>query len=367
MGAAVGDALGAPYEFQAPIPDSEDVSMIGGGVLGWDVGEWTDDTAMTLVLLEAAAAAADRRDLHLESTLDQIAREWYSWSIGTPDIGSLTSRVVSDAVARAVDDGHAVPRARDFTAAARLASEHTSQNAGNGSLMRTHAVALPYLHRSDEELAEAVLTVGRLTHRGPDVEEACLLWTFAVRHAIRTGELDIRIALPRLDPERASLWTLRIEEAESAQPVAFPRNGWVVHAFQGAWSAVHGVGPIPPGKFAQRAAMTAALESAVRAGYDTDTVASIAGGLLGAALGPKSVQPEWRRALFGWPGYRVRELAALAERVVGPPPGTEGPRVAGEAPSQDAALPRGDAGAADATGAAGAPGSIGATGGLAAR
>lgn len=238
VGAATGDALGAPYEFQRPIPDSDDVAMTGGGVLGWDVGEWTDDTAMTVVVLEAAAGSADDHDLRRRSALDRIAREWYAWSIGTPDIGAMTSRVVAGAIDLAVADGRSLPEARDFTDAARAVAETTSNNAGNGSLLRTHAVVLPYLHRSDDELEEAVLAVCRLTHRGPDVEDACVLWAFAVRHALLTGRLDIRAGMHRLAPERERLWDLRIEEAESAGPAAFPRNGWVVHAFQAAWSAI---------------------------------------------------------------------------------------------------------------------------------
>ncbi|WP_460475656.1 ADP-ribosylglycohydrolase family protein [Brachybacterium huguangmaarense] len=322
VAAATGDALGAPYEFQGPIPASDDVEMTGGGILGWGRGEWTDDTAMSIVLLEAADTGAGDHDLCVESTLDQVAREWYSWAAGTPDIGNLTSLVVSGAADAAQAEGRTVPRARDFRAAARAMHERMPQNAGNGSLMRTHVVALPYLTSSDERLEEAVREVCRLTHIGEDVEEACVLWTFAVRHAIMTGALDVRVALPRLAPERAALWARRIDEAEAAPPVAFGRNGWVVHAFQAAWSAIHrscpeiAAGSFPEGKFAQRAAMTAALEGAVRAGYDTDTVACIAGGLLGAALGPKSVQPEWRRSLFGWPGYEVGELTALVSRIL---------------------------------------------------
>ena len=45
-----------------------------------------------------------------------------------------------------------------------------------------------------------------------------------------------------------------------------------------------------------------ALDAAVRAGYDTDTVAAIAGGLLGAAYGASAVPGRWRSLLHGWPG-----------------------------------------------------------------
>jgi hypothetical protein len=53
------------------------------------------------------------------------------------------------------------------------------------------------------------------------------------------------------------------------------------------------------------------LEEAVRGGRDTDTVAAIAGGLLGAAYGYTAVPFEWRRRLHGWPGLRARDLMML--------------------------------------------------------
>lgn len=333
VAAAAGDALGAPYEFKPPIAASDDVAMTGGGILDWGPGEWTDDTSMAIVVLEAAASTPVDHDLRTGSTLDQIAREWYSWSIGTPDIGTLTSLVVRRAADAAVAAGRTVPRAEDFAAAARAAAAEMPQNAGNGALMRTHVVALPYLDRPAEDMIQAVLEVARLTHRGPDVEDACVLWTLAVRRAILTGQIDLRAGLAQLSPERRAVWEERIAEAESAPPSAFPRNGWVVHAFQGAWSAIHSVLPLPEGKFAQRAAMTAALELAVRAGYDTDTVAAITGGLLGAALGPKAVLPEWRRVMFGWPGYEVSELIGLVERILEPEPETGAETARGAAPA----------------------------------
>jgi ADP-ribosylglycohydrolase len=184
--------------------------------------------------------------------------------------------------------------------------------------MRAHASGMPYLLAPDADAAEAISSVCRLTHVHPDTVEACLLWGFAVRHAILTGRLDVRIGLEQLEIERRIVWQERIEEAEESTPVMFRRNGWVVGAFQAAWSAIAGVGPLPEGKFAQRDALVAALEAAARAGYDTDTVACITGSLMGAALGHKAVPPEWRRVLFGWPGYEVEELTGLVERVIAP-------------------------------------------------
>ena len=58
-----------------------------------------------------------------------------------------------------------------------------------------------------------------------------------------------------------------------------------------------------------------ALATAIRIGDDTDTVAAIAGGLLGARWGASAVPAAWRRILHGWPvakGERLVELAQLA-------------------------------------------------------
>lgn len=58
IGSAVGDALGAPFEFGAegafsarfPEPGHGD-EMCGGG--GWDPGEATDDTQMAVLVAES--------------------------------------------------------------------------------------------------------------------------------------------------------------------------------------------------------------------------------------------------------------------------------------------------------------------------
>ncbi len=146
-----------------------------------------------------------------------------------------------------------------------------------------------------------------LTHADPDAQEACGLWCVAIREAVLTGRLDVRAGLPLLSAERAALWLERIEVAERSRPRDFTRNGWVVEAFQGAWSAIHFAGLSASGP----AHLRAALEEAVRGGRDTDTVAAIAGGLLGAAYGYTAVPFEWRRRLHGWPGLRARDLMML--------------------------------------------------------
>ncbi len=107
-------------------------------------------------------------------------------------------------------------------------------------------------------------------------------------------------------------WTERIDEAESSEPGRFDRNGWVVTALQAAWSAIVHT-PVPTDAPACRHLLDS-LDTAIRIGDDTDTVAAIAGALLGARWGASAVPAQWRRILARLPGYERR-----AARRAGPP------------------------------------------------
>ena len=67
----------------------------------------------------------------------------------------------------------------------------------------------------------------------------------------------------------------------------------------------------------------------MRGGNDTDTVAAIAGGLLGARWGASAVPAQWRRAVHGWPvdgagdPTRARQLTDLATLTVRGGPGSK--------------------------------------------
>lgn len=59
LGSAVGDALGAGYEFGCAAVGPDGPAMVGGGLGNFAPGEWTDDTAMTWPILEVAAQGKD--------------------------------------------------------------------------------------------------------------------------------------------------------------------------------------------------------------------------------------------------------------------------------------------------------------------
>ena len=308
LGTAAGDALGAPYEFGPPRGPDLEVAMVGGGGFGWEPGEWTDDTSMALAIAEIAATGAD---LRREEVLDTLTARWHGWSEHAKDVGVQTRTVLS----RAGQRGISAHTAREEAAALHQA---TGRTAGNGSLMRTAPLALAYLD-DEQGLAQAARRVSELTHPDPDAGDACVLWSCAIRHAILTGVIDIQVGMEYLPGDREMQWARWLDAAGESQPSDFQCNGWVVEALQGAWSAITTT-PIPqdnPATGVFRADhLRLALEAAVRGGGDTDTVAAIAGGLLGAAYGASAVPAQWRRLLHGWPRLSTRGLVALATQIV---------------------------------------------------
>jgi ADP-ribosyl-[dinitrogen reductase] hydrolase len=304
LATAAGDALGAPYEFQPARGPGLEVAMSGGG--GWEPGEWTDDTAMAIAIAEEAARGADLRD---GAAQDAIVARWHGWIPDAKDVGIQTRSVLT---AAARDGGISAARARAESAKLH---QRTGRTAGNGALMRTAPVALAYLGDGDEDaLVAAARALSDLTHFDPEAGEACVLWCCAIRHAVRTGQLDVRVGLRHIESGRRDVWSKRLDAAESSRPSDFANNGWVVAALQAAWSAIATTRPgddLAPGVF-RADHLRLALDAAVRAGDDTDTVAAIAGGLLGAAYGASAVPLQWRRLLHGWPGINAHGMVALA-------------------------------------------------------
>lgn len=298
---ACGDALGAPTEFQSvPLPSGAPVAMTGGGAFGWAPGEWTDDTQMSIAILEAAEQAQADGDTLLDH-LDEIVSDWVAWSRHAADVGTQTRAVLNSGATTALT----------LAAAAADVHRRNGRSGGNGSLMRTAPVALALLGDA-EATAQAAATISQLTHFDPDASDACILWCAAIQHAITHGEFNIANGLGWIPNERRDHWVKLIVEAENSEPTSFGSNGWVVHALQAAWSLitrtpVPSLNPAADSYPAQH--LRHVLEGAARLAGDTDTVAAIAGALVGARWGASAVPAEWRRIVHGWPGITGGDLA----------------------------------------------------------
>ncbi len=288
VGLAAGDALGGGYEF-GPAFDGP-VEMKGGGPFNWEVGEWTDDTQMAICIAENLSTG----------TLDLVSLgdRFMEWSTECTDIGNQTRAVLSRAAS-----GADLP---EIAEAFHQRNPHRS--AGNGSLMRTGPVALAYLG-DDAAIAITAAEISALTHADPLANEACVLWSIAIAEAIETGEIpDIRAGLQYIPAGRRETWESIIAAAETENPRTFNPNGFVVSAFQAAWSSIVQT-PVPDRRADH---LRLVLENTVRIGHDTDTTAAIAGGMLGAIYGVSAIPLEWKAVLHGWPMITTRDLVRLA-------------------------------------------------------
>jgi ADP-ribosyl-[dinitrogen reductase] hydrolase len=140
MGLAVGDALGATYEFCSPreVPDGP-LEMVGGGWLGLDLGETTDDTAL------AKAVLADYEGGSLD--LRRVRNEMLSWQDTRPkDIGNQTRKALD--YLRSQSDALSLPDDPDAQ--------------GNGAVMRAAPHGMKA--RDASEAADNGWTEAALTH-----------------------------------------------------------------------------------------------------------------------------------------------------------------------------------------------------------
>jgi ADP-ribosyl-[dinitrogen reductase] hydrolase len=303
LGGAVGDALGVHYEFgQAPGPD-ELAEMLGGGLGNFAPGEWSDDTSMAVCIAQVVAEGADLTE---DVSLDRIALGFLRWyGDGPPDIGVQTSAVLGRSASELEGGGTA---GDVLHREAQAYAVSNPRSAGNGALMRTGPVALAHLDDRDK-LARAARLVAQLTHADPLAGDSCVIWCEAIRVAVLKDAIDVRGGLDLLPEPRRGQWDLWLADAldverNRAEPVPgarFSPNGFTVTALQAAVAAIVSTSQLED-----------ALHSAVRIGNDTDTVAAIAGALLGARWGASAIPEPWKQAVHGWPGLTGADLGVLA-------------------------------------------------------
>ena len=307
LASAAGDALGAPHEFGQPLGVDVALDMTGGGHLGWEPSEWTDDTQTALAVLRPLADGVAPGQL-----VGEVEEGLLAWMSSRPrDVGGQTRAVLSEAL-------HSGESLTEVTA--EWQGRHPD-SAGNGGLMRTGPLGLLDLPR--EELAEVAGTISALTHAADDAVEACILWTDATHRSIHAPTTApsgqdwfdlVADGLTLLPSGHRLVWRDRLEACVTGNPETFRPNGWVVSALQAALSSLIHT-DVPTEQPCRH--LRLAIERAVRIGDDTDTVAAITGSLAGAHWGATAVPLEWRSGLHGRetyaePALRRSELEAWA-------------------------------------------------------
>lgn len=219
--AAAADALGAQFETKPPLHPDTVIEPRDSN--WWLAGEWTDDTAMSYPILRVAAEhPTGLNSLMLNSTaLDDIAAGWLDWAKNPKGSGGQTRAVLLNDLVQSHPGGRGL--ASELLRAAHAVHERTGKSGGNGSLMRTGAVAVGTLALDDATVAQTAAAIGGMTHPDQDAIEACVIWTFVVRRALQDEVLEITEGLRFLAPDRRALWEERIMQAETIPPAFYKR------------------------------------------------------------------------------------------------------------------------------------------------
>ena len=291
VGAAVGDALGAPFEFQPggqykkkfPVPVLEGAGeMIGGGGFNWGPGEFTDDTQMGIVLAESLL------DNGLQLEPNHLFSSWRAWAQDAIDVGNTTRYALS------------------FRSWRDVKHRNPEMTAANGALMRTFPLAL--LEIDDETRRGWTLQQAALTHAHPDAGFGAWLGVAMMRASIEERDPFSALVseLNKLPDDSRARFTPILAEtwSPSARMIS---NGTVWGCLACAVWALRGA-----------TSYEDAVVRAVDIGDDADTVACVAGAIAGAIFTEQAIPRRWLDHVHGYVHgkiYGLEDLKNIARSV----------------------------------------------------
>lgn len=291
VGAAVGDAIGVPVEFQyrKQLSEKPVTGMRAHGTHNQPAGTWSDDTSMIL----ATASALSGMELDPE----RIATAFLSWR----DYGAFSPDE------RVFDIGlttnTAMNRFKEGTDAVLCGGNHIEDN-GNGSLMRILPVAFfLYNTESFEDRKQAVYDVSSITHRHLISKIACHFYVeFAIRlMRMRNKDMCATAAIKQAYDHTAKIFRFHYEHDEEIRKTfskiftgelsdcsvhIIKSGGYVVDSLEAAlWCLLH------------TDSYETAVLTAVNLGHDTDTIGCITGGVAGIVYGINNIPMTWKKTL----------------------------------------------------------------------
>jgi len=297
MGLVVGDALGVPVEFMTrdEIRESSEgpvTGMRGHGTYDVPSGTWSDDSSMALATL---VSLNDKGTIDLDNIMRQFTY-WQEFGEYTPfhetfDEG-LTCRAAIDAFKK---DGN--PKTCGVT------GEHAN---GNGALMRILPLCLFVYEKVktgkmiDEEAIKRVHEVAALTHNHLRSCMCCGVYYFLVKAILTNKDKQVANLIDILQQGMDAARCFYIGNPKNANEMRYLDRVWNLREFQ----------EVPKEKIKSSGYVIDTLEAAlwclirsksyretvllaVNLGDDTDTVASVTGGLAGLFYGYDNIPSEW--------------------------------------------------------------------------
>ncbi|MFY4815457.1 ADP-ribosylglycohydrolase family protein [Haloarcula sp. AONF1] len=288
LGLACGDALGRPVEFQSASAIQRAHGrldeMVGHGTWNQTAGTITDDTEQALCIARSLGE-------HEEFDPADVAERFVAWyDTGPFDIGGMTRRSLNR-----------LKRGDAWDEAGQRVWEQSreGQNAGNGSVMRCAALAIPYA-TGRERLAEVSRESSRITHADPRCTDGCAILNLTLAGLLEDADTPLQDALNYVGSDAPDELVTALEPlVRGDSPSTLETSGYVVYSLQ---TALH------DGFVADSA--EDAIVTAVNRGGDTDTIGAIAGAVAGARFGASQLPDRWLGAID-----EVNELEGLATQL----------------------------------------------------
>lgn len=296
LGTAVGDALGLPMEGLSKRRQLKMYPEIKGYRLLFGKGMLSDDTEHACMVAQAIIASGGDEHLFARDLAGRLRR----WFLSLPSgIGFATLRAI-------------LKLWIGFSA-----QKSGVLSAGNGPAMRSAILGVCYGDNRDK-LRSLVRISTRITHTDPKAEHGALAVAQAAYMASKHAEnpsLYLKTLQANFDLD-AELLDLIKKAADSAA------QGHTTETFAGDLGLARGISgyiyhTVPvvlhtwfrhPRDF-QRAVI-----EAIKCGGDTDTVASILGGIIGAAVGRQGLPDDMITNLRDWP-LTPQWAASLGEKL----------------------------------------------------
>lgn len=282
IGLAVGDALGAPVEFQVRGTFPHVTEMQSGGYFRLPTGAWTDDTAMALCLADSLIA---HPYLNVSDLLNRFLR-WLNDHENTS-----TDRCIG------AGQNTLAVLGNYHRTGALIAPPVKGRSDGNGAIMRLAPVACMHF-RNNDILRKIAVKQSQATHCSELSSAAAEMLGWLL--GLLIDGADWQSALNAVWNDRWPEEIKAISRAAWATKTTdeIYSTGYVVHTLEAAMWAV-----------GTTSSFEDALIKAVNLGHDADTVGAVAGQIAGARYGENAIPKRWVDALMH--SGRILDKAAL--------------------------------------------------------
>lgn len=295
IGLAIGDAMGVPLEFKSrkSLQANPTTEMKGYGSHNVPKGTWSDDTSMTLALIDA-----------INKTGKIVPKDIVDNFVKWVENGEFT------AGGKAFDVGNTCLRAivkyRGCLAKPEECGEDGELSNGNGSLMRISPLIF-YCYGKNmnkEEIYECVETVSSITHKHEISVMGCYIYVlFGIELLKNNNLLEAYKVIQNEDYHffsqnckskydriiRGEIYSCSMDEIKS--------TGYVVDTLEATlWCLMN------------TDCFDDAVIKAINLGDDTDTVGACIGALAGILYGEESICEDWKKELL-----KLEEIVGMCE------------------------------------------------------